>query len=124
MDEPRTLRTGIKPLCPRDNNVMKFEKNGVRWKDEEGVAQSLSTYYCGDHGCSVRYNSRDGYFSVVDEPDIPFFLEEPAANIFRCPLHNTWLYRCQGERGSFDWRCAVANCDYVHGNAHGTWLRQ
>lgn len=118
------LRSDLEPLCPRDNKVMKFERTSVQWKDSQGVTQTLPSYHCGYFGCSVRYEATDGYFSIIDEPDLAFFLGEPAANVFRCPRHGTWLYRTSSANNSYEWRCGLEGCDYVKSDAHGTWLRQ
>ena len=47
----------LKPLCSRDNHVMKYEVGGSR-----ANSGNLASYHCGSIGCSVRYNSTDGYF--------------------------------------------------------------
>ena len=110
------LSETLKPLCPRDNHVMRFEANGIRWKDDaESALRTVRSYHCDFEGCSVRYNHTDGYFMVVDTPDHPFFVEEPGTNILQCPRHGTWLYRCREEHSdvALAWRCGVEGCDYV-----------
>ena len=111
---PYDLSKKLKAVCPRDNHTMSYENNGLRWKNAaDGEAQSLSSYHCDFEGCSVRYTPTDGYFSVVETPDLPYFVEEPGANILQCPRHGTWLYESADEGdGKFAWRCGVEGCDY------------
>jgi hypothetical protein len=122
----RSLNTNLKPLCPRDSHVMRYEKSGIRWTDDLGVTLSVPSYHCDFHGCSVRYEATDGYFSVVDEPVVPFFLEEPGANILRCPQHEAWLYRSrdQADGNEYLWRCPVEGCTYTRAGISGVWLRE
>jgi hypothetical protein len=110
-----TLSKTLKPLCPRDRHVMRYEVHGIRWKDDvDSRVRSVPSYHCDFGGCSVRYNHTDGYFTVVDTPDHPFFVEEPGTNILQCPRHGAWLYRCRDEDvGALTWRCGVERCDYV-----------
>jgi hypothetical protein len=44
----------LKPLCSRDNHVMKYESGGSRANTGD-----RASYHCGFVGCSVRYNSTD-----------------------------------------------------------------
>ena len=69
--------------------------------------------------CHWKRNHSDGYFTVLDTPDHPYFLEEHGANILQCPRHDTWLHRCRGENtgDSFGWRCRVEGCDYTRTGA-------
>lgn len=110
------LSQKLEPLCPRDNHRMRYEGKGVHWKEEaDGNVHTLASYHCDFEGCSVRYNHTDGYFTVVDTPDHPFFVEEPGANILQCPRHGAWLHRSGGEdsNDALAWRCGVEGCDYV-----------
>src|SRR5689334_24290722 len=100
----------LTPLCTRDNHVMHYEEKGFRWGDRLGHSQALPSYHCNYLGCSVRFNSEQGYFTVVRVPDEPYFVEEPATNSLRCPNHNAWLYRAQRD-GEFVWRCGIEGCD-------------
>src|SRR5260221_6965226 len=117
---PQQISSGVlsqtlKPLCPRDNHVMHYEAKGLSWREGlGGSVQSLSSYHCGYFACSVRYRHTDGYFTVVDTPDLPHFVEEPGTNILQCPRHGTWLYRSKDERSNDAFACGVEGCDYVH----------
>jgi hypothetical protein len=42
---------------------------------------------------NTRETVAEGYFTVVNTPEHPFFIEEPGVNLLRCPKHGTWLYR-------------------------------
>ena len=53
----------LKPLCSRDNHVMKYELGGSR-----ANTGHLASYHCGSVGCSVRYNSTDGYYMLIGMP--------------------------------------------------------
>jgi hypothetical protein len=50
------LSSQLKPLCSRDNHVMKYESGRSR-----ANIRNQASYHCGSGGCSVRYNSTDGY---------------------------------------------------------------
>jgi hypothetical protein len=116
--KPAALDKSLRPLCPRDGRVMTYEAAGIQWRDADGV-QSLPSYRCGFMGCSVRYRPNNGYFTVVDVPDVPYFLEEPGVNRLRCPIHLSWLCR-NADRGATEakrWRCGAEGCGYVHPEA-------
>lgn len=113
----KSLSSDLAPLCPRDNHSMRYEPEGVCWKamPDDDHEQSLPTYHCEYDGCSVRYDLLNGYFTVVNTSEQPFFIEEPGVNILQCPRHGTWLYRSEsngGEAGT-TWRCGVADCAYA-----------
>ena len=118
------LSRSVKPICPRDNHVMHYEGTGISWQ-ECGEAQAIPSYHCGYFGCSVRYTHTDGYFTVVDTPDLPHFVEEPGTNLLQCPRHGTYLYRgaVSDKDGGFEWRCGVHGCDYVHADIESAWYR-
>jgi hypothetical protein len=108
------LSRSIRPLCPRHNYLMNYAEKGVNWKDgAAGELQSLRSYHCDYFGCSVRYTPEEGYFTVVDTPDVPHFVEEPGTNMHRCPRHGAWLYRCKEDHAAdaYVWRCGVEDCD-------------
>jgi hypothetical protein len=114
------LSSKIKPLCPRDGHAMHYEAKGIvsKTKDETLITPS---YHCGFEGCSVRYMPSDGYFTVINMPDLPHFVEEPGTNTLQCPSHGTWLYRSD-ERASEHgqtWRCGVDGCDYMRNEVAG-----
>ena len=129
MSSPGTavrLNEKLKPVCPRENHIMSYEAKGIHWKNEKGAACSpVTSYHCSYIGCSVRYTPEQGYFTVVNTPNQPYFVEEPGTNLFRCPQHNTWLYRSQeGKNEKCVWRCGTEDCDYLHQDVAGQWLRQ
>jgi hypothetical protein len=110
---PYELSQKLEPLCPRDSHSMSYEKTSLQWKEPGTDAiHTLSAYHCGLEGCSVRYSHTDGYFTVVETPDLPYFVEEPGANVLQCPRHGTWLYQAKEESGEPTWRCGVQDCDY------------
>lgn len=82
-----TLNRSLEPLCPRDDHPMSYEAKGISWKarPEDESPQTLPSYHCEFEGCSVRYDLMNGYFTVVNTPDMPFFIEEPGVNLFQCP---------------------------------------
>jgi hypothetical protein len=44
-----TLGHTLKPLCSRDDHVMKYEEKGIRWKDPaEGSEESVAALYVKD----------------------------------------------------------------------------
>jgi hypothetical protein len=117
------LSRTLKPLCPRHNRVMDYEEKGIRWSEgTTSEVQTNSSYHCNYFGCSVRYSHTDGYFTVVDTPDRPQFIEEPGANILQCPRQGSWLYRSEGDSRevSFAWRCGVEGCDYYRSGIAAT----
>ena len=107
------LSQGLQPVCPRDRSVMRYQSGGIEWKDEAGNGMGRkASYFCGHAGCTVRYTPEQGYFTVVDTPTQPYFVDEPGTNLLRCPDHHTWLYRSKdAERDMFVWRCGIENCD-------------
>ena len=121
-----TLSRTLKPLCPRDNHEMHFEPRGIESKSG-GQTQTTASYHCDFEGCSVRYTPAEGYFTVIDMPDLPHFVEEPGANLLQCPGHGTWLFRCQREESDpeqFVWQCGVEGCDYLRADVGGHWISQ
>ena len=112
--ERPAINRSLHPLCPRDGRVMGYQASGIAWRNGRDK-QSLPSYHCGFTGCSVRFSPDQGYFTVVDVPDVPYFLEEPGINLMRCPVHGTWLCR-EHERGAPErlrWRCGSDSCSYV-----------
>jgi hypothetical protein len=109
-----TLNRAIRPLCPRHNYVMNYDEKGISWKEgAAGEPQSLPCYHCDYFGCGVRYTLTEGYFTVVDTPDVPHFAEEPGTNTHQCPRHGAWLYRCKEDSAipGYLWRCGALGCD-------------
>lgn len=124
MKETSTLAMShhLKPRCPRDNRTMHYEPEGIRWKDTSGTIGSLPSYHCNYTGCSVRYDVSNGYFTVILEPDVPYFVEEPATNQMRCPRQ---LFReLEDLTDRFILRCGIDGCNYVRADVGGIWLRE
>jgi hypothetical protein len=140
------ISLNISPLCIRDDHVMKFEPDGIHWREEteeksksdlQGFAATTQTfeyqdtkhavgsYHCGHGGCSVRYTPQQGYFTVIEEPEEPYFVDEPGANTLACPIHEAWLYRRRRANSeAFEWACGIEGCTYCHTDVPGNWLRQ
>ena len=136
------LNTELKPLCPRDDREMHYEKTSIRWKDTAGAEFALPSYHCHDTDCSMRFDAEHGYFTVVGEPDQPFFMDEQGTNLLCCPRHGAWLYRTYesneeartGEpsgksanerKRREEWRCPVNDCDYRHAdNIKHAWTHE
>jgi len=113
---PSGLSRTIEPLCTRHDHILRFDGNGISWREgpnNEGALRAISSYRCGYFGCSVRYTPQEGYFTVEDTPDRPHFIEEPGANVFQCPQHGTWMYRSREQDGS-RWKCGVEGCNHSH----------
>lgn len=113
------LCTHLKPICPRDGRIMKYQP-----AESPGNFGFESSYHCGSHGCSVRYNARDGYFILNGAAKHTYVVQEPGANTLQCPIHNKWLHRSKDRNaaGANIWRCGVKGCNFVHdfaSNAHG-----
>lgn len=104
------LNGHLKPLCSRDNHVMKYEAGGLR-----SNFGHQASYHCNFSGCSVRYDATEGYYMLIGMPDHAIPVDEPGVNTAKCPNHGHWLYRrkttARDERG-VDWCCGVEGCDY------------
>jgi hypothetical protein len=115
------LSRHLKPLCSRDNHVMKYESNGSKANTGD-----RASYHCGVTGCSVRYSSTDGYYMLIGMPDHANAVDEPGINIARCPMHGRWLYRrkdIDAEAG-VRWLCGVEGCDYRYSaKPKAEWVR-
>jgi hypothetical protein len=57
------LSSHLRPLCWRDNHVMKSEPGRSC-----SNAENQASYHCGFEGYSVRYNSTDGYYMLIGMP--------------------------------------------------------
>ena len=115
------LNPHIKPLCPRDNHVMKFEGSHSRRNYEHQAA-----YHCGYDGSSVRYDTEAGYYTILCMDDNVYRLEEPGVNTLKCPIHAGWLYRqANGEpEPGARWHCGVEGCEYsFDARTKGDWVR-
>lgn len=115
------LSPHLKPLCPRDNHLMKFESGHARSNPEHQPA-----YHCGFQGCSVRYDSTDGYFILLGVDGHLYRLEEPGVNRLKCPVHNCWLYRQENLviAPGVRWCCGIEHCDYSFvAPTKGDWVR-
>jgi len=139
-----TISHHLSPLCPRDNHVMCFEPHGIHWRAEgdrpigettrayagnterfeyKDMKQSIPCYRCTE--CRVLYTPEQGYFTVVEVPAQPSFVDEPGTNTLNCPVHKTWLYRRERpNQAGFDWACGTDGCAYCHTDVPGDWLRQ
>ena len=115
------LSRHLKPLCSRDNHVMKYESGGSRSNTGD-----RASYHCGFVGCSVRYNSTDGYYMLIGMPDHANAVDEPGVNTARCPIHGRWLYRREDieAQAGVRWLCGVEGCDYRYSaNTKAEWVR-
>ena len=110
------LSSHLRPLCSRDNHLMKYESRGLR-----SNAENRASYHCGFEGCSVRYDPTDGYYMLIGMPNHANPVDEPGVNTLRCPRHAHWLYRRLdiGAETGVRWCCGVEGCDYGH-NANAT----
>jgi hypothetical protein len=111
----------LKPLCPRDNHVMKYESGRSRANTGD-----QASYHCGYVGCSVRYNSTDGYYTLMGMPGHTYLVDEPGVNTLKCPTHNYWLYRSENidSEPGVCWDCGVEDCGYGYdANTKGDWVR-
>ena len=102
------LDSHLKPLCSRDNHVMKYEDRG---SSNTGYQAS---YHCAFGGCSVRYDATNGYYMLIGMPDHANPVDEPGVNTMKCPSHDHWLYRRKraAREPGVDWCCDVAGCEY------------
>ena len=103
------LNRHLKPLCSRDNHVMKYERGGSR-----ANSGHLASYHCGSVGCSVRYNSTDGYYMLIGTLGHAYAIEEPGVNTVKCPIHGRWSYRRKNidAQARVRWFCGVEDCRY------------
>jgi hypothetical protein len=115
------LSRHLKPLCSRDNHVMKYESGGSRANTGD-----RASYHCGIAGCSVRYSLTDGYYMLIGMPDHANAVDEPGVNTARCPIHGRWLYRREDiePQAGVRWLCGVEGCDYRYSaNTKADWVR-
>lgn len=115
------LSTHLKPLCSRDNHVMKYESAGSKANTGD-----RASYHCGVAGCSVRYSPTDGYYMLIGMPDHANPVDEPAVNILKCPKHDHWLYRRENldAKPGVRWCCGIEGCDYGYdADTRGDWVR-
>ena len=103
------LNSHLKPLCSRDNHVMKYETGGSR-----ANTGNQASYHCGSVGCSVRYNATAGYYMLVGMPGHAYAVDEPGVNTMKCPIHGCWLYRRKNvdSEPRVRWFCGVEGCQY------------
>ena len=116
-----TLSSHLRPLCSRDNHVMKYESAGARANSGDEAS-----YHCGSVGCSARYNVTNGYFMLIGMPGRAIAMDEPGVNTFTCPRHGRWLYRRESidAKPGVGWSCGVEGCDYAyHASTKGDWVR-
>ncbi len=115
------LSTRLRPLCSRDNHVMKYESG-----DSGANIGYQASYHCTSGGCSVRYDSADGYYMLMAMPGQTYVVDEPGVNTERCPRHNHWLYRRENidAEPGVHWNCGIEGCDYVFlTTTKGDWLK-
>jgi hypothetical protein len=120
INSANVLNSHLKPLCSRDNHVMKYEA-----RDSQSNAGHQASYHCGFEGCSVRYDASDGYHMLIGMPDHANPVDEPGVNTAQCPKHG-WLYRRKNihRETGVDWSCAAEGCDYPGGaNTENAALR-
>lgn len=108
---------------------MHFEPTGIHWTEvveDSRSEHTMPSYHCGLNDCTVRYLPEQGYFTVINAPDIPNFVEEPGVNLLQCPKHGTWLYRRQKQHipDQIEWCCGVDGCTYCHSDIAGIYLRE
>ena len=103
------LDNHLKPLCSRDNHVMKYEAGGSR-----SNTGSQASYHCGFEGCSVRYDATGGYYMLIGMPSHANPVDEPGVNTTKCPRDGHWLYRRRNieREAGVDWCCGVEACEY------------
>jgi|SRR5580658_39858 hypothetical protein len=115
------LDANLEPLCPRENNAMRYEASGL-----PSGTYNRALYHCGDGGCSVRYDLVNGYFTLIGMPESINSLAEPGVNTLKCEKHETWLYRRRDQDGESGvaWCCGVVGCDYgTQRGTKGSWVR-
>jgi hypothetical protein len=110
VDSAVALSNHLKPLCSRDDHTMKYESG-----ESQANTGFQASYHCRSTGCSVRYNTGDGYFMLMGAPHHTYTVEEPGINSLKCPTHNHWLYRRANKaKARVRWYCGVEGCDYDH----------
>ena len=114
------LSASIEPVCPRDRHIMRYDSKGIPTLGAADDDDALPCYRCD---CTVRYTPLDGYFTVIETPELAQAVEEPGINLLRCPRHEAWLYRAFSDAPGEDlvWRCAVEGCDYLRANFGPAW---
>jgi hypothetical protein len=115
------LSDSIEPLCPRDSRVMRYDAKGIELS--AGEPRATSYYRCGYQGCTVCYAPSQGYFTIIETPDVPQPIEEPAVNLLQCPRHGGWLYCAMADNleERLVWRCGVEGCDYTRADFGPAW---
>jgi hypothetical protein len=105
------LNRHLKALCSRDDHVMKYELRGSRMN-----TGNSDSYHCASGTCSVRYNSIDGYFTLMGIPGQTYTIMEPGVNTHECPAHGGWLYRRENLRGEkgMQWSCGIQGCNFSY----------
>jgi hypothetical protein len=121
------LNDAIESVCPRDCHLMRCHAHKTEWPTTEADASTMPCYYRCDYlGFSVRYTRYDGYFTVINTPDLPQAVDEPDVNLLECPQNHAWLYRStalnQGDR--LVWRCGVEGCDYTRADFGPAWANR
>ncbi len=121
IDSKVILGSDLRPLCSRDDHVMRYEPHGSR-----ANTGNYDSYHCSSCGCSVRYNTIDGYFTLLGISGQTYTISEPGVNTVQCPADGSWLYRQANPRNNkgIQWNCGVEGCDYIYeSETKGEWLR-
>jgi hypothetical protein len=116
------LSDSVEPLCPRDGRVMRCDAEGTELS-VESESRATPYYRCGYQACIVCYTPSEGYFTIVDPPDIAQPIEEPCVNLLQCPRHGDWLYRgiAENQEERLVWRCGMKGCDYTRADFGPAW---
>lgn len=121
MTSADVLDRHLKPLCSRDNHLMKYESGGSRLN-----TGYQASYHCDFEGCSVRFDATDGYYMLIGMPGHAYAVDEPGVNTVKCPKHGRWLYRRENidAEPQVRWFCGVEGCRYGYlANTKGDWVR-
>lgn len=75
---------------------MRYDAEGIELS-VESESRATAHYRCGHQGCIMCYAPSDGYFTIIETPDVPQPIGEPDVNLLQCPRHGGWLYRGKAE---------------------------
>jgi hypothetical protein len=117
----KVLSSHLRPFCSRDNHVMRYESGSSKANSGQ-----LASYHCGYEGCSVRYDSTEGYYMLMGMPEHAYIVDEPGVNTMKCPVHGGWLYRRENidAEPRVRWFCGIEACHHGYiANTKGDWVR-